>query len=121
MKSTILIVADEKIVREGLVRALSKSYKTYHASHCSEAIEMIDNNDDIQVVICDIKIPEADGFKMLEKIYRTNEKIQVIFITAFYSIKSAVVAIRKGAFDYIEKPVDLRRLETSIQNAIDNI
>ncbi len=122
MKSSILIVEHEKIVREGLVRALSNSYKAYHASHCNDAIEIIDNNAEIRVVISDIKVPdEADGFEMLEKIRRRNEKIQVIFITAFYSIESAVEAIRKGAFDYIAKPVDLRQLETSIKNAIDNI
>jgi DNA-binding NtrC family response regulator len=118
MKPSILIVEDEKIVREGLVRALSHAYKTYQARNGQEAIDILAASRDIKVVVSDLKIPESDGLVMLKKIRAEHENVQVIFLTAFSSIESAVEAIRKGAFDYIPKPIDLKKLETTINNAI---
>jgi DNA-binding NtrC family response regulator len=118
MQYSILIVEDEKIVREGLARALSHNYKTYKAANGGEAMEILNKNNDIRVVISDLKVPEVDGFELMEKIRMLNKKIDVIFITAFFSIESAVNAMRKGAFDYMTKPVDLKKLHTTIQNAI---
>lgn len=120
MMNHILIVEDEKIVREGLARALSHSYITYQACNYSEAIEIVNSNDEIRVVLSDLKVPETEGFDMLEKIKSVNEDIKVIFLTAFFSAESVVEAMRRGAFDYITKPVDLRKLETTIKNAIEN-
>jgi DNA-binding NtrC family response regulator len=118
MRNSVLIVEDEKIVREGLARALSPKYKTYKAATGREAMEILKKNNDIRVVISDLKIPEVDGFDLMEKIRTYNQKIDVIFVTAFFSIESAVNAMRKGAFDYITKPVDLKKLHTTIQNAM---
>lgn len=118
MQKSILIVEDEKIVREGLARALSHNYKTYMAANGREAMEILNKNNDIRVVISDLKIPEVDGLDLMEKIRTLNKKIDVIFVTAFFSIESAVNAMRKGAFDYMTKPVDLKKLHTTIQNAI---
>ncbi len=121
MKHSILIIEDEKIVREGLARTLSQKYETYQASDGREAIEIINENNNIKVVISDLKNPEADGFKLLEKIHSENPDINVIFLTAFFSVESAVEAMKKGAFDYITKPLDLKKLEITVSNAIDNI
>ena len=120
MKHSILIIEDEKIVREGLARTLSHKYETYQASDGREAIEIIHENNNIKVVISDLKNPEADGFKLLEKIHSEAPDINVIFLTAFFSVESAVEAMKKGAFDYITKPIDLKKLETTVSNAIDN-
>lgn len=120
MQHSILIVEDEKIVREGLARALSRTYKTYQASNGKEAVDMINMNSDIQVIVSDLKMPEVDGFEMLEKIRSRDKKIDVIFVTAFFSIESAVKAIKNGAFDFLTKPVDLRKLESTINNAIES-
>ncbi len=118
MKHSILIIEDEKIVREGLARTLSHKYETYQASDGREAIEIINENNNIKVVISDLKNPEAEGFTLLEKIHAENQNINVIFLTAFFSIESAVEAMKKGAFDYITKPVDLKKLEITIGNAL---
>jgi DNA-binding NtrC family response regulator len=118
MKPSILIVEDEKIVREGLVRALSHTYNTYQASNGTEAIKIITEHRDIKVVVSDLKIPESEGLEMLANIRTANENVQVIFLTAFCSIESAVDAMRKGAFDYICKPLDLKKLGKTINNAI---
>lgn len=117
----ILIVEDEKIVREGLARALSHSYKTYQACNCIEALEIINSNGEIMVVLSDLKVTETEGFDMLKKIRSVNEDIKVIFLTAFFSAESVVEAMRRGAFDYITKPVDLRKLQATIKNAVENI
>ncbi len=118
MQRSILIVEDEKMVREGLVRALSNTYKTYQASNGKEALEMINENSDIRVIVSDMKMPEIDGFEMLDNIQKLPNKISVIFVTAFYSVESAVDAMKKGAFEYMTKPVDLKKLESVIQSAI---
>ncbi len=118
MQPSILIVEDEKIVREGLARALSHEFKIYQASNGNEAMKIIYKHSDITVIVSDLKMPEIDGFKLLEKIRDENKNIKVIFLTAFYSIESAVDAMRKGAFDYICKPVNLKKLESTIKNAI---
>jgi DNA-binding NtrC family response regulator len=117
--TSILIVEDEKIVREGLARALSRTYKTYQASNGNEAMEVLNENSSIKVIVSDLKMPEVDGFEMLEKIKAAKKKIRVIFVTAFFSVDSAVDAMRRGAFDYMTKPVDLKKLETRIQSAIE--
>ena len=120
MQHSILIVEDEKMVREGLVRALSNIYTTYQASNGKEAIEVLNINSDIRVIVSDLKMPELDGIELLEKIKTFNQKIDVIFVTAFFSIDSAVDAMKKGAFDYMTKPVDLKKLEATIQSALEN-
>ncbi len=121
MKHSVLIIEDEKIVREGLVRTLSQTYKTYQASSDREAIGIINENNSIKVVVSDLKKTEAEDFDLLEKIHAENKNINVIFLTAFYSVESAVEAMKKGAFDYITKPVDVKKLEVTIKNAIENI
>ena len=118
MQHAILIVEDEKMVREGLARALSDAFKTYQACNGSEAIRIIRDKSDIKVVVSDLKMPELDGIELLENIRTSNKKIDVIFVTAFYSVEAAVSAMKKGAFDYMTKPVNIEKLETSIQNAI---
>jgi DNA-binding NtrC family response regulator len=119
MMASILIVEDEKIVREGLARALSGSYKTYQASNGEEAMEILKSNSSIKVIVSDLKMPEVDGIEMLEKIQAAKRQVNVIFVTAFFSIESAVDAMRRGAFDYMTKPVDLKKLETRIQSALE--
>ena len=119
MKISILIVEDEKIVREGLARALSGQYKTYQASNGNEAMKILNENSGIKVIVSDLKMPEVDGFEMLDQIQSAKKKVNVIFVTAFFSIEAAVDAMRRGAFDYMTKPVDLKKLETRIQSAIE--
>ncbi len=120
MKHSVLIVEDEKIVREGLVRILSQTYITYQASNAREAIGIINENSSIKVIVSDLKKMKEDGFDLLEKIHTENKNINVIFLTAFYSVESAVEAMKKGAFDYITKPVDVKKLEITINKAIKN-
>ncbi len=119
MKPSILIIEDEKIVREGLVRTLSNHYDTFQAKNNEEAFEIINDSRDIRVVVSALKIPEEEGLELLDMIRTVDKGIRVIFLTAFSSIETAIDAIRRGAFDYMPKPVDLNKLRTSIKNAIE--
>lgn len=119
MKTSILIVDDDKPTREGISRALSNNYITYCASNGNEAINILDKNEDIEVILTDMMMPEMDGMELLKKIRSTNNDVTVILITGHSSIESAVDAMRKGAYDYITKPLDLNKLEITIKNALE--
>ncbi len=118
MKPSILIVDDEKAVRENLARYLSEGYVTETAANGNEAIQKISDNSDIEILLSDLKMPEMDGIELLEKIQAMNRDIVTIFITGFSTIESAVDAMRKGAYDYLTKPIDLNKLEITVKNAI---
>ncbi len=120
MKSSVLIVDDDKTIREELADYLSNDYITYTASNGREAIRNINQNNDIEIVLSDLKMPEMDGIEMLKKIQDNNKDIVTIFMTGFSTIESAVEAMRRGAYDYLTKPLNLDKLEITIKNAIDN-
>lgn len=120
MKPSVLIVDDEKAVRDNLAKYLSDDYVTYTAGNGHEAVEKINENSDIEVLLSDLKMPEMDGIELLEKVQSKNKDIITIFITGFSTIESAVNAMRKGAYDYLTKPIDLNKLEITLKNAIEN-
>jgi DNA-binding NtrC family response regulator len=64
-------------------------------------------------------MPAVDGFELLDKIQDLTNDVSVIFVTAFFSVEAAVDAMKMGAFDYMTKPVDLKKLEKTIKNAIE--
>ncbi|MCK5139160.1 MAG: sigma-54-dependent Fis family transcriptional regulator, partial [Thermodesulfovibrionia bacterium] len=120
MKHSILIVDDEKTTRVGLSKVLAEDYKTFEAADGREAIEILKDHTDIDVVLSDVRMPEIEGIELLEKIRGDNKDVIVIFISAFSSIETAVDAMRKGAYDYLTKPIDLNKLEITIKNAIEH-
>jgi DNA-binding NtrC family response regulator len=120
MKSSVLIVDDDKTIRQELAEYLSNDYVAYTASNGYEAVRTINENSDIEVVLSDLKMPEMDGIGLLKKIQDNNRDIVTIFMTGYSTIESAVEAMRRGAYDYLTKPLDLDKLEITIKNAIDN-
>ncbi len=120
MRTSILIVDDEKSVRENLAQYLSDQYTTYTASNGNEAIEQLNENSDIELILSDIKMPEMDGIELIDMIQATNKETMTIFMTGYSTVESAVDAMKKGAFDYLTKPLDLNKLEITIKNAIEN-
>ena len=75
-------------------------------------------NEDIDLVLLDLRIGEYDGIAVLEKIKKIDETIPVIIMTAYGTIKSSVNAIKAGAYYYITKPIDLEELKLLLQNAL---
>jgi len=114
----ILVVDDESSIRRTLKDILEfEKHQVELASNGQEAIDFV-NDEDFDVVLLDIKMPEMDGMEVLEKIIQ-NKDIPVVMISGHGTIETAVEALRKGAYDFIVKPPDLNRLLVTVRNAID--
>ena len=118
MKSKILIVDDEKAIRESVSLVLSEEgYETEIASNGSEALNLL-NDQDYDVLITDLKMPEMDGIELIKKSLKICPQTSVIIITAHASVESAIEALRIGAFDYILKPFDFDDLILKVQRLL---
>ena len=115
----ILIIDDEKTIRDTLKEILDyEQYTTEEAKDGEEGLEMIKKNE-YDVVLCDIKMPKMNGLEVLEKTMEYGKDTQFIMISAHGTIETAVEATKKGAFDFIQKPPDLNRMLLTIRNALD--
>ncbi|MEZ5070605.1 MAG: sigma-54 dependent transcriptional regulator [Bacteroidales bacterium] len=117
--ANILVIDDERSIRNTLKDILEyEKYKVDLAEHGLEGLEMYKKGQ-YDIVLCDIKMPEMDGLELLEKLGEEGGDAQVIMISGHGNIDNAVEAIKKGAYDFIEKPLDLNRLLITIRNALD--
>ncbi|MCH7658438.1 MAG: sigma-54-dependent Fis family transcriptional regulator [Bacteroidetes bacterium] len=117
--SRILVIDDEKSIRNSLKEVLEyENYKVDLATEGREGLEMFEKNQ-YDVVLCDIKMPKMDGIEVLEEIYIQTTDIPVIMISGHGNIDTAVESIKKGAYDFIQKPLDLNRLLITIKNALE--
>jgi two-component system response regulator AtoC len=116
----IIIIDDDESTRETLSSYLNElNYDTYSAEGGIKGIEMVKKiNPDL--VISDINMPDMNGLEVLKAIKSFDEFIQVIIITAFDDMESTIASMQKGAYDYLEKPVDINRLKISIQRSLEN-
>lgn len=106
MSGTILIADDEPEIRNSLSEVLQEEgYICYTAGDGEEALNMI-MDQDVDVLISDIKMPVIDGMKLLEKTLQRSPQTLVVLITAYASVETAVQALRMGASDYLLKPLD---------------
>lgn len=114
----ILVVDDEAQVREMLRQGLTQmgGLPTDVASSGEEAIQKIEK-DTFDLVLVDLRMPDMDGMELLSKIKMIRPEIMVIMMTGFGSIETAVEAIKKGADDYITKPIDLKDLLLHVSRA----
>ncbi|MEX0986476.1 MAG: sigma-54 dependent transcriptional regulator [Bacteroidales bacterium] len=118
--SKILVIDDEKSIRNALLEILTyEQFEVALAENGPEGLEKF-TEDNFDIVLCDIKMPEMDGIDVLEKIIETGKDVQVIMISGHGNVENAVDAIKKGAYDFIEKPLDLNRLLITVRNALDN-
>ncbi|MGB9663488.1 MAG: sigma-54-dependent transcriptional regulator [Ignavibacteria bacterium] len=114
----ILIVDDEKIVRDSLTHWFEED--GYQVSSAADAFDVLK---DLQpgkydIMLVDIKMPKMSGLELLEKVKEIDPECIVIIITAYASVPSAVQALKNGAFDYVTKPIDPDELSHLIKNAI---
>ena len=117
----ILIVEDEPAIRRVLKNILteeSESFQLFEAADGQEALSTIQEQD-FDLVICDIKMPKMDGVELLEAVKKIKPEIPFIMISGHGDLETAVDAMRKGAFDYVQKPPDLNRLLNTVRNALD--
>jgi DNA-binding NtrC family response regulator len=117
--SRILVIDDERSIRNTLKDILEyEKYQVELAEDGPKGIEIF-RSAEFDVVLCDIKMPGIDGIEVLEKLAEINPDVPIIMISGHGNIDTAVESIKKGAYDYIEKPLDLNRLLITIRNAMD--
>lgn len=117
--SKILVIDDEKAIRNTLKDILEvEGHNVDVAEDGHAGLEMFENGS-YELVLCDIKMPQMDGIEVLEKLQERQPDVPVVMISGHGNIDTAVDAIKKGAFDFIEKPLDLNRLLITIRNATD--
>ncbi len=118
MSKQVLIVDDEESIRSSLEKLLSfEKYKTFTAPNGKTALEIV-SKERIDIILLDIKMPGMDGLEVLERIKESRRSIPVVIISGHGNISTAVEATKLGAFDFIEKPIDLERLLLTIRNGI---
>ena len=118
MMERILIVDDEKDTREFMARALSYKYEVLTAADAELAMQQLDADRSIRLLLSDIRMPGEDGLTLMKAAKAMNANLAVILLTAFGSIDQAVAAMKDGADDFITKPVDLDQLELRIEKAL---
>ena len=115
----VLIVDDERAIRYSLKEILEmESYKVETAENGREGLEKA-SKEKYDAIFCDIKMPEMDGTEMLAKLVEEGIESPVIMISGHADITTAVDCIKTGAFDFIEKPLDLNRILITLKNATD--
>jgi len=115
--TTILIVDDEILQREILLTILSEEGYNVHSASCIEEARKIINESFPEIILTDLKLGSQDGMEILNNLPDEPFRPAVIVITAFGTISSAVNAIKKGAFDYLTKPLDKEVLLVTVRKA----
>jgi DNA-binding NtrC family response regulator len=117
--ANILVIDDERPIRSTLKEILEfEKYKVDDAEDGVAGLALIDKNK-YDIILCDIKMPKMDGIEVLDKIIEKGIDSPVVMISGHGNVETAVEAIKKGAFDFIQKPLDLNRILVTIRNAMD--
>lgn len=115
----ILVIDDERSIRNTLKDILEfEKHKVSLADNGKSGLEMIDN-ENFDLIFSDIKMPEMDGLELLDAVNERGIETPIVMISGHGNIETAVDSIKKGAFDFIEKPIDLNRLLVTVRNALD--
>lgn len=117
MPATILIVDDERNTREGLQLALEDEFDVYVASNGEEAFRLMEM-EQFEVILTDLRMAGISGMKVIERAMTLPNRPACIMITAYGTVEAAVEAMKRGAFDFMTKPVNLENLEVLIRRAI---
>ena len=119
--SKILVIDDDRSICESLKLYLTE--EGYEAHTASTGTEGLNTFVGIlpDVVILDIRLPDIDGFTVLEDLREDDEKVKVIMITAHHDMETTIKAMKEGAFDYIHKPINVDELDIAIRKALNTI
>ena len=117
MVPSVLIVDDEKHTREGLQQALQDNYDVSLAANAEEAFNLMDAQP-FDVIVTDLRMPGKSGLKVIDKALALPNRPAVLMMTAYGNIDTAVEAMKRGAVDFLTKPVNIERLEVLLQRAL---
>jgi DNA-binding NtrC family response regulator len=119
-KKMILVIDDEDIVRTSCSRTLAPAgFDVRLARNGVEGLKVLEQ-EKLDLVLTDLKMPDMDGIEVLRKIKEGWPEVEVIIITGYQTVDTAVKAIKLGAFDYIEKPFTPDALITAVSKALDH-
>ena len=117
---TILITEDDRNMRELMLTVLAESSMTFRiagAENANEAMAFLENNE-VAVVVTDLRMPGADGLDLLKFAKARDPLIQVVLVTGYATVESAVAALKDGAYDYVQKPFDIVKLRCVVEKAL---
>jgi DNA-binding NtrC family response regulator len=115
--ATILIVDDEKHTREGLRLSLEDDFDVYVAGNTAEAMEVL-RNDQVEVMLTDLRLGGESGMDLIEQALKLPQPPICIMMTAYGSVDTAVEAMKRGAYDFVTKPLNLDEVEILIKRAL---
>src|SRR3954452_22733765 len=117
IQPTILIVDDEKHTRDGLRRLLEDQYDVYVAGDIAGAIDVL-GREQVDLLLTDLRLGNEDGMTLIERALKMPHPPVCIMMTAYGSVDSAVEAMKRGAYDFVTKPLNLDKLEMLIARAL---
>jgi len=113
---TILIVDDEKVIRDLCEKAL-KDFKVYHAGSCNEAL-LVYERERCDLILTDVMMPGGNGLELLKRVKEVDPTVVVIIMTGFAEKEVILNALKEGADDFINKPLNLLQLKTAIEKSL---
>jgi two-component system response regulator AtoC len=116
-KPVVLIVDDEKNAREGIARALQRGYSTLLAENGQRALEIL-QTEKVDAMLSDVRMPGMDGLVLLQRVLALPHPPVCIMLTAYGSIDMAVEAMRRGAYNFMTKPINLDQLDITLKQAL---
>ena len=117
--ASILLIDDEKNIRRSLREILEfEKYKVEEAADGAEGFDMATKSN-FDLILCDIKMPKMDGLEFLKKITESEINTTIVMMSGHGTIETAVEAVKRGAFDFLAKPIDLNRLLVTVRNGLD--
>ncbi|MBZ4192290.1 sigma-54-dependent transcriptional regulator [Niabella beijingensis] len=121
MKHSVLIIDDEEKLRQLLSRIITlEGFEVFQANDCRSGLKQLEKTA-VDVVLCDVKLPDGNGVELVKKIRAQAPQTEVILLTAYGNIPDGVQAIKNGAFDYITKGDDNNRIIPLLNRAIEKV
>ena len=119
MPSKLLVVDDERLIRWSLEQTLAKGGYEVSSVATGEAAVAVVREDPPDLILLDLKLPDTDGLEVLRQVRELNPHVQVLIMTAYADVGTAVQAMKVGAYDYIPKPIDFESLAVTLRNALE--
>jgi two-component system response regulator AtoC len=119
MPPRLLVVDDERLIRWSLEQTLAKGGYEVSTVSTGEAALAAVREDPPDLMILDLKLPDIDGLRVLDEIRQLSSHVQILIMTAYADVGTAVEAMKLGAYDYLPKPIDFENLAVTIRNALE--
>jgi len=116
-KPAVLVVDDDKNTRDGLEMALGRTYEVFVAESAERALDILAQSS-IDVLLSDVRMPGMDGLTLLQRALANNPDLLCVLLTAYGNVETAVEAMKRGAYDFLMKPVNLDHLDLLLRRAL---